>query len=177
MTSEAIERFGKLKEIIATELKIDRGESPRAFRTHYIIIPKSKDLFDKLTPFQSRSPNSRAAGFYLQSDFNPLALSGGTSESQNWETIYHEFTHHVLHSYLNALPAWADEGLAAELRGRVAAGTVDAGLERLWQRDEWTVACFADYPCYGLACAVRRGRVLTLDEAKAAPTERELEAS
>ena len=131
MTSEAIERFGKLKEIIATELKIDRGESPRAFRTHYIIIPKSKDLFDKLTPFQSRSPNSRATGFYLQSDFNPLALSGGTSESQNWETIYHEFTHHVLHSYLNALPAWADEGLAELFSNlRFTKGTVQLSRSR-----------------------------------------------
>lgn len=111
-TSEAIERFGILKEIVETELEIDSGENARFLRPHYVLIPKSKDLFDKLTPFQSRSPKSRATGFYLQSDFNPLVLAGGTSESQNWETIYHEFTHHVLHSYLNALPVWADEGLA-----------------------------------------------------------------
>ena len=63
------------------------------------------------------------------------------------------------------------------MAGVVSREGMQLGFGGLVQRDEWTVACFADYPCYGLACAVRRGRVLTLDEAKAAPTERELEAS
>ena len=127
--SEAIERFEIVREMIAAELNIDFSASPRTFRPHYVLIPRSTSLFDKLAPFQSKSPSSRATGFYLQSDFNPLVLADGAFDSKDWETVYHEFTHQILSYRFNVLPVWADEGLA-ELFSTLKLNKASAQLTR-----------------------------------------------
>ena len=150
ITSEAIERFGILKEVVETELEIDSGENARSPRPHYVLIPKSEDLLDKLTPFQSRSPNARATGFYLQSDFNPLVLAGGTSSSENWETVYHEFTHRILNAHFKALPVWGDEGMA-ELFSNIRLSKTDAELTRSHERTsryEASISRFIDWDTF-----------------------------
>ncbi len=112
LANSAVERFEVVNELVKRELEIEPSEMDQALRPHYALITDSKDLFDKLAPFQSKSRDSQASGFYLQSDFNPLVLVNGASSSENWEIVYHEFTHHILNTHFGRLPVWADEGLA-----------------------------------------------------------------
>ena len=112
VASRAIERFEIVNDFIGRELGIDAEENICDLRPQYVLIPRSRDLFDKLAPFQSKHRGSRANGFYIQSDYNPLVLVSGVASSENWETVYHEFTHRILNAHFNALPTWSDEGLA-----------------------------------------------------------------
>lgn len=146
----AIERFEIVEKFVAHELGIDVHEDSRELRPQYVLIPRSRDLFDKLAPFQSKHRVSRASGFYIQSDFNPLALIGGDSRSENWETVCHEFTHRILNAHFDDLPLWAEEGLA-ELFSTIKLRKTDAQLTRSrdrTQRYEASNSLFIDWDTF-----------------------------
>jgi len=101
-----------LRDLVLDELTLGRTESNRALRPHYALLPKSSELYRKLAPFQPTDNRSRVAGFYLQSEFNPLILAQGTDSFGDWETVRHEYVHRILHAHFDSVPTWADEGLA-----------------------------------------------------------------
>ena len=150
VASRAIEKFEIVNDFIGRELGIDAEEKIRDLRPQYVLIPRSRDLFDELAPFQSKHRGSRANGFYIQSDYNPLVLVSGVASSENWETVYHEFTHRILNAHFNALPNWSDEGLA-ELFSNIRLSKTDAQLTRSHDRTrryEASISRFIDWDTF-----------------------------
>ena len=107
-----MERFAILEELVLAELTRGRVNNHRSLRPHYVLLPKSLNLLHDLAPIPQKRGSTYAAGFYLQSDFNPLVLAQATGSISGWETIQHEYVHRILHTHFDPLPIWAEEGLA-----------------------------------------------------------------
>lgn len=112
VAQQAIVRFTILEELVLAELTRGRANDHRSLRPHYVLLPKSLSLFPDLAPTPPKRGETSATGFYLQSDFNPLALAPAAGSISRWETIQHEYVHHILRANFDPLPLWAEEGLA-----------------------------------------------------------------
>lgn len=159
LAGRALVGFEIVREFIAQELGIGENENLQELRPKYVFISGSRDLFDKLAPFQSKHSVSRASGFYIESDYNPLVLVDAVSNSENWETVYHEFTHRILNAHLNDLPTWADEGLA-ELFSTIRLSKKDAQLTRSRDRTRRYEASLSRFIDWGSFFAVSQGTLV-----------------
>ncbi|HEY8559929.1 MAG TPA: tetratricopeptide repeat protein [Pyrinomonadaceae bacterium] len=103
-----------------------------------VVVFKDKQTFDRFNPVEW------ATGFFQAGeDINYIALPAVAAESENFSTIFHEYTHFLIDNSLgrSKAPPWFNEGIAEyyeqfaiENDQQVTLGGVNAGHLQLLQR-------------------------------------------
>jgi tetratricopeptide (TPR) repeat protein len=78
-----------------------------------VVIFRDDDEFTRFKPRDSRGrPMGNVGGYFTtRPDANFIVFASST-ESFNYRTIFHEYTHYLMHRSGQRLPMWLDEGVA-----------------------------------------------------------------
>jgi len=113
--SEAREILQEFEEIRAVFLKVFPGLRVDAPKPMILIAVRDQDSLKQFLPreFVGRTPNPLAGQYYSCFDRNYAILRLDIPPGdQPYFTLFHEYTHGILHLNFPGLPVWLDEGLA-----------------------------------------------------------------
>ena len=113
--AEAREILLEFEEIRAVFLKVFPGLRVDAPKPMILIAVRDQDSMKQFLPreFVGRTPNPLAGQYYSCFDRNYAILRLDIPHGdQPYFTLFHEYTHGILHLNFPGLPVWLDEGLA-----------------------------------------------------------------
>lgn len=124
--AELLQELHAFRQAIRTQVM--GFEEAELERPHDILLIRQAATLRRFGPIDPQGNLARADGFFLSSQFNPIALlSPGRRRSDLRRIAYHELAHGLIQSALGPMPAWAEEGMA-ELFANIEIGQAELTL-------------------------------------------------
>jgi tetratricopeptide (TPR) repeat protein len=134
------ENIRALFHAVFSKARVDPGKPTIIFAL------RNEDSLKIFLPSYGTNPNAKKlAGLFLarpDMNFALVRTDASSTASNEYHTLYHEYTHSILRMNFRGLPLWLDEGFAefygsTQFDGHTASfGMPDANLLRLLQREQ-----------------------------------------
>lgn len=104
--AKELERFRQALLILFPSLRLD-SHTPT-----YLVLFKSDDAMAPFKPRVRGRVERYVAGYFSRHADRNYMVTAVRGDRANFEALFHEYTHYVIHRSARRLPTWASEGLA-----------------------------------------------------------------